>query len=136
MRFAGRRSNLHSVWDSAIAEHLIGGYTPALARQWAGSLLGATQGGEYAGQVGRWREGISLGGEEVVVGWARESNRLVCGVVVPEGGWEGLEGRDLSGEYYEQAVGAMEMQVARAGVRLAVWLDLVAGAAGEAVEEL
>lgn len=59
--------------------------------------------------------------------WAGESNRLVCEVVVPEGGWEELQGQELSGEYYEQAIGAVEMQVARAGVRLAEWLDLVAG---------
>lgn len=67
--------------------------------------------------------------------WAGESNRLVCEVVVPEGGWEELQGAELSGEYYQNAVGPVEMQVARAGVRLAVWLDLVA-AGEERREEL
>lgn len=62
--------------------------------------------------------------------WAGESNRLVCENVVPEGGWEELQGQELSGEYYDQAIGAVEMQVARAGVRLAEWLDLVAGGDG------
>ncbi|KFY11726.1 hypothetical protein V492_04293 [Pseudogymnoascus sp. VKM F-4246] len=128
VRFNGRNSNLHSVWDSAIAEHLIGGYTPALAQKWAGDLLGDVEGGLYSPLVDGWREGVTLADVEgSVMRWAGESNRLVCEVVVPEGGWETLEGKDLSGDYYDQAIGAVEMQVARAGVRLAEWLDLVAG---------
>ncbi|KFY69496.1 hypothetical protein V496_00202 [Pseudogymnoascus sp. VKM F-4515 (FW-2607)] len=131
VRFAGRNSNLHSVWDSAIAEHLIGGYTPRHAQEWAGTLLGDVEGGVYSPLVGRWREDISLGDVEgSVMRWAGESNRLVCENVVPEGGWEELQGQELSGEYYDQAIGAVEMQVARAGVRLAEWLDLVAGGDG------
>ncbi|OBU00298.1 hypothetical protein VE01_01489 [Pseudogymnoascus verrucosus] len=128
VRFGARNSNLHSVWDSALAEHLIGGYTPTHARSWAGTLLSSIEGGVYSSLVDEWREDISLGDvENSVMRWAQESNRLVCEVVVPEGGWEELQGKDLSGEYYEQAIGKVEMQVARAGVRLAEWLDLVAG---------
>ncbi|OBT43528.1 hypothetical protein VE00_06759 [Pseudogymnoascus sp. WSF 3629] len=130
VRFGARNSNLHSVWDSALAEHLIGGYTPTHARSWARTLLSSIEGGLYSPLVEEWREDISLGDVEgSVMRWAQESNKLVCEVVVPEGGWETLQGRDLSGEYYERAIGRVEMQVARAGVRLAEWLDLVA--AGE-----
>lgn len=82
----------------------------------------------YSPLVEEWRDGVSLADVKgSVMKWAGESNRLVCEVVVPEGGWEELQGMELSGEYYDRAIPKVEMQVARAGVRLAEWLDLVAG---------
>ncbi|OBT86558.1 hypothetical protein VE02_04311 [Pseudogymnoascus sp. 03VT05] len=93
VRFGPRNSNLHSVWDSALAEHLIGGYTAGHARSWAGDLLSSIEAGVYSPLVEEWREDISLGNVEgSVMRWAQESNRLVCEVVVPEGGWGGAGG--------------------------------------------
>ncbi|EHK98420.1 putative Nuclease S1 [Glarea lozoyensis 74030] len=57
--------------------------------------------------------------------WAGESNAFVCSTVLPEGK-EGVEGVELSGKYFENAVPAVESLVARAGFRLAEWLDLIA----------
>lgn len=37
-------------------------------------------------------------------------------------------GQELGGEYYDKAAPVVEVQVARAGYRLAAWLDLVAAA--------
>jgi hypothetical protein len=48
--------------------------------------------------------------------WATESNAVVCTTVLPRG-IEGVEGQDLSGDYYEAAVPAVELQVAKAGYR-------------------
>lgn len=40
-----------------------------------------------------------------------------------------IVGQELSGEYYEKAAPVIEVQVARAGYRLAAWLDLIVAAA-------
>jgi hypothetical protein len=60
--------------------------------------------------------------------WATEANALVCKVVLAPG-LEWVKENDLGrGEYYEAAAGVVEMQIARAGVRLAAWVNAVAAA--------
>lgn len=41
-------------------------------------------------------------------------------------GPEAIVGQELGGEYFEKAGPVIEKQVARAGFRLAVWLDHIA----------
>lgn len=53
--------------------------------------------------------------------------------VFPEGP-AAIAGQELSGEYYEKAAPVIEVQVARAGYRLAAWLDLIVAAAMAEVE--
>lgn len=60
----------------------------------------------------------------------------------PEGP-RAIAGQELGGEYFEKAAPVIELQVARAGVRMAAWLDLIAVAyqdqarkASVAMEEL
>lgn len=55
----------------------------------------------------------------------------------PEGPSQ-IAGQELGGDYYEKAAPVIELQVARAGFRLAAWLDLmVAGIdATETIDEL
>lgn len=45
-------------------------------------------------------------------------------IVFPEGP-KAIVGQELSGEYYEKAAPMLEKQVARAGYRMAAWLDLI-----------
>lgn len=62
---------------------------------------------------------------------AAESHALVQPltilVVLPEGP-DAIVGQELGGEYYEKAALVIELQVARAGFRLAAWLDLIVAA--------
>lgn len=44
--------------------------------------------------------------------------------VFPEGP-KAIVGQELSGEYYEKAAPVLEKQVARAGYRMAAWLDRI-----------
>lgn len=44
--------------------------------------------------------------------------------VLPQGK-DGVVDQELGGEYYENAVPVVESQVAKAGYRLAAWLDLI-----------
>jgi hypothetical protein len=59
--------------------------------------------------------------------WAEESNQHVCSIVLRDG-VEGVEGRDLGGEYYDEAVGVINDSVRKGGRRLAAWLNLMAAA--------
>jgi hypothetical protein len=60
--------------------------------------------------------------------WATESNALVCKYVLAPGlSW--VKENDLGrGEYYEAAAPVVDLQIARAGVRLAAWINAIAAA--------
>lgn len=53
--------------------------------------------------------------------WVADSILLVF----PEGP-TAIAGQELAGEYFEKAAPVIELQVAKAGYRLAAWLDLIA----------
>ena len=58
--------------------------------------------------------------------WATEANSLVCKYVLAPG-LDWVKENDLGrGEYYEGAAPVVELQVARAGVRLAAWVNAIA----------
>ena len=84
--------------------------------------------GQYRGAVDGWVQGLSVksvrGIEKVVAGWAQESNEYVCSFVL-SGGGDAANGTEIGGVYIEGAKRIVEVSVARAGVRLAAWLNLV-----------
>lgn len=52
----------------------------------------------------------------------------------PEGP-RAIAGQELGGEYFQKAAPVIELQVARAGVRMAAWLDLIAAAYTQATTQ-
>ncbi|KAI9649836.1 hypothetical protein NHQ30_002418 [Ciborinia camelliae] len=125
VNFTGKPTNLHSVWDTAIPEKLIGGYSMADAQEWANVLTTAIQSGIYQHQAQSWLDGMDIRDPlTTALGWARDSNAFVCTTVMPDGA-EALQGKELSGEYYDGCVPVIQLQVARAGYRLAAWLDMI-----------
>jgi hypothetical protein len=123
--FDAHPTNLHHVWDTSIPEKLVGGYALPFASAWAANLTLAITSGPYAALQETWLKGIVLDDPEAsAMVWARESNALVCSTVLKEGK-DAINGTELGGGYYENAVGVVELQVAKAGVRLAKWMDLI-----------
>lgn len=58
--------------------------------------------------------------------WARHTNGYICSYVFRGfGGPEGIQGRELGGEYAEGARGLVDELVGMAGWRLGGWLNLV-----------
>ena len=57
--------------------------------------------------------------------------------MLPEGPLA-IVGQELGGDYYEKAAPIIEVQIARAGFRLAKWLDLIAlmSTLGGVIDEL
>lgn len=126
--FNGKHVNLHHVWDTSIAEAIVGGYALPFADAWARNLTLAIRENEYKSLAPSWLEGILLSDPiSTSLSWAEETNKFVCTTVLPAGR-EGVEGQELNGTYYEHAVPVIQRQVAQAGYRLAKWLDLIAEA--------
>ncbi|KAI1392392.1 S1/P1 nuclease [Hypoxylon trugodes] len=121
--------NLHHVWDTSIAEKMLGGihrkpYDAGLV--WAANLTEQIKSGKYQTASKLWNTGVNLDDPiQTAMGWANESNAVVCTHVFPEGP-KSIVGQELAGDYYEKAAPVIELQVAKAGYRLAAWLDLIA----------
>ena len=127
--FDGKRSNLHSVWDTLVPnkwrkreEWGKGGRESeeAAAYLWALELYNSDEdrddlSGECTGDAA-----------ECALDWAREANQWVCNYVLKDD-VEGVQGKDLAGEYYEGARNIIDEMIRKGGRRLAVWVDLLAG---------
>jgi hypothetical protein len=129
-----RKTNLHSVWDSSIIEKLIGWHEgddeQSFAKDWANKLYSADARGL---QLGSECDNIQ-DAQDCALGWASEANQWVCTYVLKDD-VAGVEGRDLSGDYYDGAVPIVEDLVGKAGRRLAAWVNALAAQGTSMVEE-
>ncbi|ORY67313.1 S1/P1 nuclease [Pseudomassariella vexata] len=128
VKWGNSELNLHHVWDTSIAEKMLGGVRRRqyqAAFEWAANLSSEIQTGKYMAQSKSWTDGMNLDDPIATsMAWANESNAFICSHVLPEGPRE-IVGQQLAGEYFEKAAPVIELQVARAGYRLAAWLDLI-----------
>ncbi len=99
VRFFGRRTNLHWVWDVGLIER------QPLA--WGSDLLRRSQNLDGV-ELAAWSKLDPLA-------WARESNRIAGGIPYPEG--------ELGDAYVAQFLPLVERQLLKAGVRLAALLN-------------
>ncbi|KAK4161190.1 S1/P1 nuclease [Cladorrhinum sp. PSN259] len=114
--------NLHGTWDSAIPRKLRG-ITPettaeqnkAAAISWAADLY----------DEDAVLEKVDILTPRSVIGYATESNKLVCTNALRDGE-EWVLSHDLSGAYYEENKDVVHRQVGKAGRRLAGWMNAVA----------
>jgi len=121
--FDGEDTNLHSIWDTEMPEQLRGGYELSDAEAWANNLTAEIKTGAFRNHSAQWLEGLDIGDAKAsAMIWARDANKFVCSVVMPNNVTE-LESGDLYPEYYHSAIGTVELQIAKAGYRLAKWLD-------------
>ncbi|KAI9736404.1 MAG: hypothetical protein M1818_006137 [Claussenomyces sp. TS43310] len=134
--FDGKTTNLHSIWDTAMPEKHVGGYALTDAQTWAANLTAAITRGVYASEAPSWLEGVDISDSvSTSMIWATEANKYVCSTVLPDGA-ASLTGKELDGDYYKSAVPIIDLQIARAGYRLAAWMDLIATGQETVMEEL
>ncbi|KAL3954872.1 hypothetical protein ACCO45_010435 [Purpureocillium lilacinum] len=154
VRWDGREYNLHHVWDSSIAEKWIGGVRGKpylIAQRWANQLAVEITDGKFTEEKEAWLKDLDFDKPiDTAMAWSREANALVCTHDVADmplskccpKGLEAIVGKELGGEYFTKAGPVIEKQVARAGFRMAAWLDIIAdkyqadGVAQPANEEL
>ncbi|ESZ99132.1 hypothetical protein SBOR_0542 [Sclerotinia borealis F-4128] len=125
--YAGVKTNLHAIWDTAIPEQYTGGYALSDAKTWATTLTTAIKTGTYSSLKAGWTENNDI--DDPITSsmvWASDSNAFVCSTVLSKG-VASVESGDLSTNgYYTAAIPVVKLQIAKAGYRLAAWLDLIA----------
>jgi hypothetical protein len=127
--FNGAKTNLHSIWDTAIPQKAIGNFSQANALSWANNLTAEIKHGQYKKESRTWLKGIDpKDAIDSSLIWARDANKFVCSTVLPNGP-DAVFGQELSGLYYETAIPVVKKQIAKAGYRLAAWLDAIVEAA-------
>lgn len=129
MFFGKKNTTLHGIWDNDIPNQIRGGAVDNnrfQASDWAYDLF-------VKGIEGSCTD-ISTP-EDCALVWAGEANAKVCTYVLKDD-LEGVEGQDLSGDYYEGAVPIVEELIAKAGYRLGAWLNALAKASEEREGEL
>jgi hypothetical protein len=132
--FNGYKTNLHSAWDTAIPNSIFGllpnaTITSGDALGFANNLAADINMGKYEHKIWSWLKHhniLSLSREEkAATAWAQESNLQVCDAAInvhPEK----LHNAEIGqGEYVERARDVVQMSIARAGIRLAGWLNLI-----------
>lgn len=120
--FGDEDTNLHHIWDTEIVEKLAAG---ADAEEWSQNIATAINAGDL-GDASAWSTSISLNDTEgTAMGWANDANDYVCTDVLPDG-VDAVEKGDLSGAYFEAHGEVARLQIAKAGYRLAKYLDLIA----------
>lgn len=127
--FDGRATNLHSVWDTLIPNKL------AASRNESSSTSNSDDEMLAAWEWARtlYDEDQSLDDEcvtdpaECGLEWATEANAYVCAYVFAKD----VHGQDLAGDYYDGAVPIVDELVAKAGRRLAVWINSISKSASD-----
>ena len=126
VKYGSTSTNLHHIWDTNMPEDYAGGYALSDARTWATTLTKAIKTGTYESQKAGWLDGMDIDdAQSSATGWASDANAYVCSTVLPDG-ISGVENKDLSGDYYDDALPVIKLQFAKAGYRLAAWLNLLA----------
>ncbi len=120
--FGDKDTNLHHIWDTEIVEKLAAGNG---AEEWSRNITAAINSGAL-GDVSAWTKGISLTDTEgTAMGWANDANDYVCSDVLSDG-VDAVEKGDLSGAYFDAHGEVARLQIAKAGHRLAKYLNLIA----------
>ncbi|RMZ81006.1 hypothetical protein DV738_g2497, partial [Chaetothyriales sp. CBS 135597] len=142
---ATANTNLHSVWDTLVAhkwrrrDEWFDKTRPVESEEeaaflWALELLHSDpEGVDLSAECvfdGNNADADDNGNDdliECVLQWAQEANQYVCDYVL-KGGVEAVSGGDvdLGQEYYQGAKDIVDIQIRRAGRRLAKWLDALA----------
>ncbi|KAI0473671.1 nuclease s1 [Xylariaceae sp. FL0804] len=124
--FEGYSDNLHSDWDTYMPEKLVGGYALTDAQSWANDLISSIDSGDYKSLAADWIDGDDISDAiTTATRWAADANAYVCTVVMPDGQAALEDADDLYPDYYNSAIGTIELQIAKAGYRLANWLDMI-----------
>lgn len=128
------KNNLHNVWDRSIPHKLRGlprDLTPVQEKKaaaiWAETLHKLPSGNNSHSDYSSGEEDVQVCADlkdmdRCSLTWARESNALVCSYAMAKP-LDWLRSHDLSNEYYEGAAPIVQQRVARAGRRLAAWLE-------------
>lgn len=125
--FGKKTINLHHLWDTELVVARISkfGTQEAYVRY----LLGEIKNGQYSKQVSSWissrsyNETSEFGNSLVAIDYAQDSNQFDCG---EDGVWSSYDrdpAQDFSGSYTQKAAPIIDLQLAKGGYRLGMYLS-------------
>jgi hypothetical protein len=137
----GKETSLHFVWDVYIPQKVTNSTDEneeAAAVAWMNNLSKNKDDDnlleKHEPVLYRSEMWASLKGEEVwALTWARESNTLVCEVVLKDG-IDNVKGVELAHDYYKRSIPVVEHLVKVAGLRLAAVISSLAEEAKKSVD--
>ncbi|KAG9036901.1 hypothetical protein FS837_001573 [Tulasnella sp. UAMH 9824] len=122
VKFNGRKKKLH--WDTDIITKLAGPDNQDSLDSWTSSIVTEINSGIYKDLVSQWISCTDINDAiNCATQWAIESNAFVCSYVLATD----PAGKELSGSYYRGAASIVQEQIAKGGVRLAIWLNQIFG---------
>jgi len=131
--FKGYKTSMHAVWDTAIPNSILG-LTPNASITYensfgfASKLAAAINMGEYKECTCSWIEHYNVHSwqeiEDATLQWADDTNNWVCMYVLKDGD-AAYNNTEVGGAYAVGAYPIVEEALARAGVRLSAWLNLI-----------
>ncbi|ORZ29641.1 S1/P1 nuclease [Catenaria anguillulae PL171] len=125
VKFRGKRANLHAAWDGSIPEQTIKQQYGGDAQRWIGYLSNLVKPGDAKAECAASGDPKSVDGvTKCAASWAEDSTALVCSTVYPTGFQIGQE---ISTDYYQAVYKTVDVQVAKAGLRLAALLNKILG---------
>lgn len=135
VKFDGRTSNLHSVWDTEMVEKRLKDFNDSF-KAYADHLTNEIINGTFANESKTWiscedipqRRDISFikrakATTRCPLSWAVDTNGINCPLV-----WAAIDDNpalDLGGRYYEDAVPFIDRQLAKGGFRLGTFLNFM-----------
>ncbi|KAI8928333.1 S1/P1 nuclease-domain-containing protein [Entophlyctis helioformis] len=138
--FATKNStNVHAIWDTDMPEKFLREEASIVDKTPAGyaAYLVNKLETEYKTKSASWISKHDIlavnqnGNSLAAIDWATDSNDFNCANVWPEYDADKLQ--DFSGKYYQNSIPIFNMQMAKAGFRLANWLNRVLGTCKPAV---
>lgn len=122
----GNKTNLHATWDTQMVEKDAGGYGSAVITSFSNKLIAAIDSGTYASQKASWISCTDIEtASACALSWAQDANKINCAYVLKVD----ETNKELDGAYYTGAKPYIELQLAKAGYRLATWINNLAAAA-------
>lgn len=139
--FKGYKTNMHAAWDTSIPNSILSlnptaNITIDNSNEFASQLHQDITSGPYQGNVSDWISSWHIRSsrhhnrdnttEAIVTQFAQESNDFVCSYALSsQDGPDSYNSKEISGSYTDGAVPIVKVTLARAGVRLAAWLNLI-----------
>ncbi|KAG8900515.1 hypothetical protein FRC00_012483 [Tulasnella sp. 408] len=124
VRWEGKMTSLHAVWDTSMIIKLAGPDTEENLDTWTSTIVNEINNGSYKPLIPEWLSCTDPSDAlNCALKWVTDSNSFICTYVLKNDttGWE------LSGSYYRGAVPIIQQQVAKGGLRLAAWLNRLLG---------
>lgn len=138
VKFDGKQTNLHSVWDTLVPNKYRhredwgkGGRESEeeAAFLWAQELYAADANNSTLDNE------CTNDAADCALEWADESNQWVCNYVLKHG-VDGVQDFDLAGEYYDGATNVIDSMILKGGRRLAAWVNMMADEAEQRRQEM